>query len=100
MALHALDAQLGREAATAADAQQVTEFGGGRRLAGNAPVDTLPALDEELGNVADAIDGVTFGGISDLAFDSETGRYLAISDDRVEKGPARYYELELAVSFF
>ncbi|WP_395774152.1 esterase-like activity of phytase family protein [Agrobacterium pusense] len=45
-----------------------------------------------------SIDGVTFGGISDLAFDSETGRYLAISDDRVEKGPARYYELELAVS--
>ncbi|CVI61190.1 MULTISPECIES: esterase-like activity of phytase family protein [Agrobacterium] len=45
-----------------------------------------------------SIDGVTFGGISDLAFDSETGRYLAISDDRVEKGPARYYELELAVT--
>lgn len=45
-----------------------------------------------------SIDGVTFGGISDLAFDSETGRYLAISDDRVEKGPARYYELELAIT--
>ncbi|MCW0981492.1 esterase-like activity of phytase family protein [Agrobacterium sp. BT-220-3] len=45
-----------------------------------------------------SINGVTFGGISDLTFDSETGRYLAISDDRVEKGPARYYELELAVT--
>ncbi|WP_454701102.1 esterase-like activity of phytase family protein [Agrobacterium burrii] len=45
-----------------------------------------------------SIKGVAFGGISDLSFDSETGRYLAISDDRVEKGPARYYELELAVT--
>ncbi|MCF3981506.1 hypothetical protein L2D77_32585, partial [Pseudomonas aeruginosa] len=31
-----------------------------------------------------SINGVAFGGISDLSFDSETGRYLAISDDRVE----------------
>nr|WP_295986609.1 esterase-like activity of phytase family protein [uncultured Agrobacterium sp.] len=45
-----------------------------------------------------SINGVAFGGISDLAFDSETGRYLAVSDDRVENGPARYYELELAVT--
>ncbi|MDH7801575.1 MULTISPECIES: esterase-like activity of phytase family protein [unclassified Rhizobium] len=45
-----------------------------------------------------SINGVAFGGISDLTFDSQTGRYLAISDDRVENGPARYYELELAVT--
>ncbi|MFS8122492.1 esterase-like activity of phytase family protein [Rhizobium sp. BR 250] len=45
-----------------------------------------------------SINGVTFGGISDLAFDSETNRYFAISDDRVEKGLARYYELELGVT--
>jgi len=45
-----------------------------------------------------SINGVAFGGISDLAFDSETGRYFAISDDRVEKGPARYYELELGLT--
>lgn len=45
-----------------------------------------------------SINGVAFGGISDLAFDNETGRYFAISDDRVEKGPARYYELELGLT--
>lgn len=42
-----------------------------------------------------AIGGVGFGGISDLAYDAQTGRWLAISDDRAEHGPARYYELEI-----
>ena len=34
--------------------------------------------------------GVEFGGISGLDFDAATGHYLAISDDRSERGPARF----------
>ncbi len=41
--------------------------------------------------------GVEFGGISGLDFDSATGHYLAISDDRSERGPARFYELNVDV---
>ncbi|NLS05269.1 esterase-like activity of phytase family protein [Rhizobium sp. P32RR-XVIII] len=39
--------------------------------------------------------GVEFGGISGLDFDPATGHYIAISDDRSEKGPARFYELDV-----
>jgi hypothetical protein len=41
------------------------------------------------------IDGVEFGGISGLSADPVDGSYLAISDDRSERGPARYYRLKL-----
>ncbi|APO67709.1 phytase-like protein [Rhizobium gallicum] len=41
--------------------------------------------------------GVEFGGISGLDFDAATGHYIAISDDRSEKGPARFYELAVDV---
>jgi hypothetical protein len=41
--------------------------------------------------------GVEFGGISGLDFDAATGHYVAISDDRSEKGPARFYELDVDV---
>lgn len=42
--------------------------------------------------------GIEFGGISGLDFDPSSGRYIAISDDRSEKGPARFYELDIDVS--
>ncbi|TCU34215.1 esterase-like activity of phytase family protein [Rhizobium azibense] len=41
--------------------------------------------------------GVEFGGISGLDFDAATGHYIAISDDRSETGPARFYELAVDV---
>ncbi len=41
--------------------------------------------------------GVEFGGISGLDFDAATGHYLAISDDRSDKAPARFYELDIDV---
>lgn len=44
-----------------------------------------------------SVGGVKFGGISDLSWDAAAGRYLAISDDRVEYGPARYYDIALTV---
>ncbi|GGE07536.1 hypothetical protein GCM10008012_58070 [Rhizobium anhuiense] len=41
--------------------------------------------------------GVEFGGISGLDFDAANGHYIAISDDRSERGPARFYELDVDV---
>lgn len=41
--------------------------------------------------------GVEFGGISGLDFNAATGHYLAISDDRSDKAPARFYELDIDV---
>lgn len=43
-------------------------------------------------------DGITFGGISGLDYDASTGHYIALSDDRAEHGPVRFYELALDVS--
>lgn len=41
---------------------------------------------------------VEFGGISGLDFDQATGRFIALSDDRAEKGPARIYELDVNIT--
>jgi hypothetical protein len=40
------------------------------------------------------------GGLSSIDFDPATNRYLAISDDRSEKNPARFYELALDLRKF
>jgi hypothetical protein len=42
----------------------------------------------------------TVGGLSGIDYDAATGRYWAISDDRSEFGPARFYELSLDLSHF
>jgi hypothetical protein len=42
--------------------------------------------------------GVEFGGISGLDFDEATGRFVALSDDRAENGPARIYELDVGIT--
>lgn len=41
--------------------------------------------------------GVEFGGISGLDYDPAGDVYYAISDDRSEKAPARFYTLKLAI---
>lgn len=41
--------------------------------------------------------GVAFGGISGLDYDAARGVYYAISDDRSQKGPARFYVLKLGI---
>ncbi|AJY46558.1 esterase-like activity of phytase family protein [Martelella endophytica] len=43
-----------------------------------------------------AFDEVEFGGISGLDYDAATGHYIAISDDRSQKAPARFYKLDIA----
>ena len=39
------------------------------------------------------IGGVPVGGLSGLSYDARTGKFLALSDDRSENGPARFYRL-------
>lgn len=41
--------------------------------------------------------GEPFGGISGIDHDPSSDTYFAISDDRAEKGPARFYRLKLDV---
>ncbi|MBY5378361.1 esterase-like activity of phytase family protein (plasmid) [Rhizobium leguminosarum] len=42
--------------------------------------------------------GTPLGGLSGLDFVAATGRYIAVSDDRSEKGPARFFDLDIDVS--
>ena len=44
--------------------------------------------------------GTVVGGLSSLDYNHHTGRYLAVSDDRSEKNPARFYELSLDLAKF
>lgn len=44
--------------------------------------------------------GTTVGGLSGIDFDSASGHYFAISDDRSSINPARFYELSLDLSKF
>ncbi len=43
------------------------------------------------------IGGIEFGGISGLDYDPREDVYYAISDDRSENAPARFYKLKLAI---
>ncbi|URK87980.1 esterase-like activity of phytase family protein [Rhizobium sp. RCAM05350] len=43
------------------------------------------------------IGGVEFGGISRLDYDAASDLFYAISDDRSQKAPARFYTLKLAI---
>lgn len=45
-----------------------------------------------------AVAGTPFGGISGLDYDAERDVFYAISDDRSELAPARFYELKLKLS--
>lgn len=44
------------------------------------------------------IDGVEFGGISGLDYDRASDVFYAISDDRSQKAPARFYKMRLDLS--
>lgn len=44
------------------------------------------------------IAGVEFGGISGLDYDAANDLFYAISDDRSQKAPARFYALKLAIT--
>jgi hypothetical protein len=44
--------------------------------------------------------GTLVGGLSSLDYNPLTGHYLAVSDDRSKKNPARFYELSLDLAQF
>jgi len=67
----------------------------------------LPGVAQTLHYVGQQIvpTGATFrdvpvGGLSSIDYVPATGRYLAISDDRSDRAPARFYELSLDISKF
>ena len=41
--------------------------------------------------------GVEVGGLSGIDFDPSTGHYISISDDRSERAPARFYDLDIDI---
>ena len=44
------------------------------------------------------IQGIEFGGISGLDYNPETAKFVAICDDRSQKAPARFYDLDINLS--
>jgi hypothetical protein len=44
------------------------------------------------------VEDTLVGGISGIDYDAETGRWIAISDDRSDNQPARFYELGIALT--
>jgi hypothetical protein len=44
--------------------------------------------------------GTVAGGLSSIDYNPRTGRYLAVSDDRSKRNPARFYELSLDLAKF
>jgi len=44
--------------------------------------------------------GTRVGGLSGIDYDASTGRYFAISDDRAQFSPARFYEISLDLGQF
>lgn len=61
---------------------------------------TLSYLGQQVLPTGERFKDTAVGGLSSLDFNPETGRYLAISDDRSEFNPARFYELALDLSQF
>ena len=61
---------------------------------------TLSYLGQQIVPTSASFRGVPVGGLSSIDYVPATGRYLAISDDRSDRGPARFYELSLDLSKF
>lgn len=76
-------------------------------LAASLTLAALPGLAQSLTYLGQQIvpttasfRGVPLGGLSSIDYVPTTGRYLAICDDRSDRGPARFYELTLDLSKF
>lgn len=66
--------------------------------AGPAPAEELKLLGAYALPAGLEILGVDFGGLSALDYEAGTGLFLALSDDRGEHGPPRFYELKIDLS--
>lgn len=69
-------------------------------LAGSAHAQTLHYIGQQIVPTGASFRGLPVGGLSSIDYVPATGRYLAISDDRSDHGPARFYELALDLSKF
>ena len=69
-------------------------------LAGSAHAQTLNYLGQQIVPTGTSFRGLPVGGLSSIDYVPATGRYLAISDDRSDRGPARFYEVALDLSKF
>lgn len=65
-------------------------------LAQDTPL-SLTVLDEYSIPSSTTREGILFGGISGISYDSESNLYYAISDDRAERGPLRFYTLSITI---
>lgn len=61
---------------------------------------TLSYLGQQIVPTTAAFRGLPVGGLSSIDYVPATGHYLAISDDRSDRGPARFYELALDLGKF
>lgn len=61
---------------------------------------TLTYLGQQIVPTGASFRGLPLGGLSSIDYVPATGHYLAICDDRSERGPARFYELTLDLSKF
>ncbi|WP_457426775.1 esterase-like activity of phytase family protein [Roseateles sp. P5_E7] len=69
-------------------------------LAGSAHAQNLTYLGQQIVPTTASFRGLPVGGLSSIDYVPATGHYLAICDDRSDRGPARYYELTLDLSKF
>lgn len=69
-------------------------------LAGSAHAQTLNYIGQQIVPTSASFRGLPVGGLSSIDYVPATGRYLAISDDRSDRGPARFYELALDLAKF
>jgi len=69
-------------------------------LAGSAHAQNLSYLGQQIVPTSASFRGVPVGGLSSIDYVPATGRYLAICDDRSDRGPARFYELTLDLAKF
>jgi hypothetical protein len=61
---------------------------------------TLSYLGQQIVPTGTPFQSIPVGGLSSLDYNPATGRYLAISDDRSDVAPARFYELSLDLAKF
>ena len=61
---------------------------------------SLTYLGQQIVPTGASFRGLPVGGLSSIDYVPATGHYLAISDDRSDRGPARFYELTLDLAKF
>ncbi|RZJ12455.1 MAG: esterase-like activity of phytase family protein [Rubrivivax sp.] len=69
-------------------------------LAGSAHAQNLTYVGQQIVPGSPVFRGLPVGGLSSIDYVPATGHYVAICDDRSDKGPARFYELALDLAKF